>query len=79
MKTVAMRKAAKAKANGNGNGKRKKSRNTLLRPTGPTPKKPNIKDYKSISEDSKGHLTKNTDWKAYESAMTNYRVRTRNK
>jgi len=75
MKTVAMRKAAKAKANGNGNGKRKKPRKPSL---GPTPKKPNIKDYRSISKDSKGNLTKNTDWKAYQSAQTNYRVRTKN-
>jgi len=44
----------------------------------PAPKKPNIKDYRSISTDPKGLKTKNTDWKAYQSAQTNYRVRTKN-
>tara|TARA_R100001440_G_scaffold46725_2_gene66414 strand:- start:487 stop:708 length:222 start_codon:yes stop_codon:yes gene_type:complete len=73
MKTVAMRKAAKAKANGN--GKEKKPRKTSRVST---PNKPNIKDFTSISKDSKGNLTKNTNWKAYERAQTNYRVRTKN-
>ena len=73
MKTVAMRKAAKAKANGNGKGKKPRKISRVS-----TPKKPNIKDFTSISKDSKGNLTKNTDWKAYDSAMTNYRARTKN-
>ena len=76
MKTVAMRKAAKAKANGNGNGKRKKPRKPSL---GPTPKKPNIKDYRSISKDSKGVLSKKTDWNAYRRAEMEYKRSQRGK
>ena len=75
MKTVALRKAAKAKSNGNGNGKKRASKRTKsivsseLEKVGlrnpkkiawPKVPKPNLQDFKTFSKDKKGRPTKKT-------------------